>query len=187
MARVQKGSKDKIYYLCEGKKARRIQMETYFPQKYILDKGNIALLLWLLLIFTAARTRIMMGTLQLFYLYFSACWVHMAQEIHLSHYFKNSVFPKKTQTDKTQILLFYFCRACLYHSLFISDLVHTIFIAKMDAISCDKAAYFANILRITCQCQFSFVNPWLLQNIFMTHKKLHFHLNTDRDKLLNIP
>ena len=45
MARVQKGSKDKIYYLCEGKKARCIQMDTYFPQKYILDKGNIALLL----------------------------------------------------------------------------------------------------------------------------------------------
>ena len=45
MARVQKGSEDKIYYLCEGKKARCIQMDTYFPQKYISDKGNIALLL----------------------------------------------------------------------------------------------------------------------------------------------
>ena len=45
MARVQKGSTDKIYYLCEGKKTRCIQMDTYFPQKYILDKGNIALLL----------------------------------------------------------------------------------------------------------------------------------------------
>ena len=27
-----------------------------------------------------------------------------------------------------------------------SDLVDTLFIAKMDAISCDKAAYFAKIL-----------------------------------------
>ena len=44
MARVQKGSIDKIYYLCGGKMARCIQMDTHFPQKYILDKGKIALL-----------------------------------------------------------------------------------------------------------------------------------------------
>ena len=103
MARVQKGSIDKIYYLCEGKKTRCIQMDAYFPQKYISDKGNIALLLRLLLIFTAARTGIMLGTLQLFYLYFRACWVHMAQEKHLSHYFKN--FGLRQELKKWVIII----------------------------------------------------------------------------------
>ena len=173
MARVQKGSSDKIYYLCEGKKTRCIQMDTYFPQKYILDKGNIALLLWLLLIFTAARTRIMEGTLQLFYLYFRACWVHMAQEKHLSHYFKNSVLLKNTNT---QILLFYFCRQCLS---FIDDqiLLTLYLLPRWMQLAVIKQHISPKywVMRITCQ--FSFVNSWLLQNIFMTHKKLHFPLS----------
>ena len=45
-----------------------------FPQNYILDKKNIALLVRSLLIFTAARTSLVMGTPSAFYLYLVTCW-----------------------------------------------------------------------------------------------------------------